>query len=155
MLDKAEMRRVVDMALDGTNLFTVSLDISGDNVVEVVIDSLYGVTIDDCRHVNDAVLAAFDRDVEDYELTVASYSISDPFIVIPEHYLKNVGNDVETLTADGKKLKGVLAAADNDGFTLVIAEKTKVEGKKRPVITDVEHRFAYNEVKYTKNIIKF
>ena len=153
MIDKQKMTQVVEEALAGSPLFLVELKISRDNVVDVAIDSMEGVTIDDCVRVNDAVLDAFDRDVEDFELTVGSYSISDPFLV-KRQYEKNLGNEVEVLTGDGKKLRGTLTAATNDTFTVTVEEKVKVEGKKRPQLVSTPLTLRYDEIKYTKNIIK-
>ena len=64
-----------------------------------------------------------------------------------------MGNDVEVLTADGRKLKGVLEDADDEGFTLVTTVKKKLEGKKRPEMVEERERFNYNDIKQTKNII--
>ena len=153
MIDKQKMTQVIEEALEGTPMFLVELKISRDNVVDVAIDSLEGVTIDDCVSVNDAVLAAFDRDEEDFELTVGSYSISDPFLV-KRQYEKNLGNEVEVLTGAGKKLCGTLTELADDTFTITVPTKVKVEGKKRPQVEDVAHELRYDEIKYTKNIIK-
>lgn len=47
-----------------------------DNVFEVTIDKTGSpVDLGDCEYVHRAVLAAFDRDVEDYALTVGSLGI--------------------------------------------------------------------------------
>jgi len=62
---------------------------------------------------------------------------------------------VEVLAADGKKYRGVLKDSDDTAFTVTVKEKVKVEGKKRPVIEDIDHRFNMDEVKYTKYLISF
>ena len=134
-------------------MFLVTIKVSKDNVIEVALDSDEDITIDDCVAVNDAVLAAFDRDDEDYELTVGSYGITSP-LLLPRQYRKNVGYEVEALTCDGRKLKGVIADADDEGFTLTMSVKKKLEGKKRPELVEEEERFNYSDIKYTKNIIK-
>ena len=47
-----------------------------DNVFEVTIDKESGpVDLEDCEYVHRAVLAAFDRNIEDYALTVGSLGI--------------------------------------------------------------------------------
>lgn len=47
-----------------------------DNVFEVTIDKADGdVELADCEYVHRAVLAAFDRNIEDYALTVGSVGI--------------------------------------------------------------------------------
>ena len=153
MIDKTELEKVINEALDGTKMYLVTLKVSKDNIIEVALDSDEDITIDDCVAVNDAVLTAFDRDEEDYELTVGSYGISSP-LLLPRQYRKNIGYEVEVLTADGRKLKGVLADADDEGFTLTMTVKKKLEGKKRPELVEEQEHFNYNDIKQTKNIIK-
>lgn len=154
MLDKAEVTRVVEEAIEGSDLFVVQVTITRDNIITVDLDSDSSVDIDQCIMVNDAVLAAFDRDVEDYELTVGSYGISSPLLV-RRQYDKNIGQEVEVLTRDGRKLKGVLTAADDEGFTIEVLAKVKVEGKKRPEQVMVPERITYDNAKQTKCIISF
>jgi ribosome maturation factor RimP len=152
MIDKTALEQVINEALEGSKLYLVTLKVSKDNIIDVALDSDEDITIDDCVAVNDAVHAAFDRDEEDYELTVGSYGITSP-LLLPRQYQKNVGYEVEVLTADGRKLKGVLADADEEGFTLSMTVKRKLEGKKRPELVEEQERFNYNDIKYTKNII--
>ena len=152
MLDKAEVTRVIEQAIEGSDLFVVQVTITRDNIITVDLDSDSSVDIDQCIMVNDAVLAAFDRDVEDYELTVGSYGISSPLLV-RRQYDKNIGQEVEVLTRDGRKLKGVLTAADDEGFTIEVLTKVKVEGKKRPEQMMVPERITYDNAKQTKCII--
>ena len=153
MIDREALTEVVTSSLEGTGLFVVEVTVSRDNVVEVLLDSMDGsVGIDDCVAVNDAVLAAFDRDVEDYELTVGSYGLTSPYKVRAQ-WLKNVGNQVEVLTGDGLKLHGTLKAVGDEEFTLAVPTRVKPEGKKRPVTQDVDHTMRCDEIKYIKNII--
>ena len=153
MIDKTELEKVINEALAGTKMYLVTLKVSKDNIIDVALDSDEDITIDDCVAVNDAVLAAFDRDDEDYELTVGSYGITSP-LLLPRQYRKNIGYEVEVLTADGRKLKGVIADADDEGFVLTTTVKKKLEGKKRPELVEEHERFNYNDIKQTKNIIK-
>ena len=154
MIDKTALEQVINEALEGTGMFLVTLKVSKDNVIDVALDSDEDITIDDCVAVNDAVLAAFDRDEgEDYELTVGSYGITSP-LLLPRQYRKNIGYEVEVLTTDGRKLKGVIADADDEGFTLTMTVKRKLEGKKRPELVEEQERFVYSDIKQTKNIIK-
>ena len=153
MIDKTALEQVINEALEGTKMYLVTLKVSKDNVIDVALDSDEDITIDDCVAVNDAVLAAFDRDDEDYELTVGSYGITSP-LLLPRQYRKNIGYEVEVLTSDGRKLKGVIADADEEGFTLTMTVKKKLEGKKRPEEVEEQERFNYNDIKQTKNIIK-
>ena len=153
MIDKTALEQVINEALEGSKLYLVTLKVSKDNIIDVALDSDEDITIDDCVAVNDAIHAAFDRDEEDYELTVGSYGITSP-LLLPRQYQKNVGYEVEVLTADGRKLKGVLADADDEGFVLTTTAKKKLEGKKRPELVEEQERFNYSDIKQTKNIIK-
>ena len=70
-------------------------------------------------------------------------------------YEIHIGDDVEVLTAEGKKLVGMLDDVDETGFTVVTEEKVKHEGEKRPHIEEVEHRFDFSSVKWTRLHINF
>lgn len=153
MIDKADVVRVVEQAIEGSDLFVVQVTVTRDNIITVDLDSDTSVDIDQCIMVNDAVLAALDRDVEDYELTVGSYGITSPLIV-RRQYDKNVGQEVEVLTRDGRKLKGMLAAVSDDGFTIEVTTRVRPEGKKRPETVMVPEQLAWNLVKQTRCLIK-
>ena len=154
MIDKKELTSVIEHTLEGSKMFLVDVSVSGDNVIDVQLDSLESITIDDCIAVNNAVHEAFDQDAEDYELTVGSYSLTEPFKVLKQ-YEKNLGGEVEVLTASGKKLKGTLTSASEEQFTIVVPTKTKIEGKKSHDRVEVDHSLKYDKIKYTKNIIQF
>lgn len=154
MIDRQTLADVVNAHL-GDNLFLVDIEVSGDNRIVVEVDSREGsVKIDDCVAINRAVEASFDRDVEDYELEVGSAGLTSPFKVKAQ-YEKNLGNEVEVLTNDGRKLKGVLSAVDDDTFTIKVTKKVKPEGAKRPVMVEEDETINYNETKYTKYLIQF
>ena len=69
---------VLEQAAAERGCVIVDLDFNDDdNVFEVTIDKPSGdVDIADCEYVHRAVLAAFDRNIEDYSLTVGSVGIS-------------------------------------------------------------------------------
>ena len=52
-------------------------------------------------------------------------------------------------------MQGVLTAVDGDNFIVVVKEKQKLEGKKRPVMVDVEKSYNMNNIKYTKYLLSF
>ena len=95
-----------------------------------------------------------DRDIEDYELEVGSAGITSPFKVLKQ-YKKNIGNEVEVLTKSGLKLNGVLKEADEDKFIVTITKKVKTETSKRKVEVSEDLAFGYDEIKYTKYLIRF
>lgn len=70
--------KVLEQAAAQRGCEVVELDFNDDdNVFEVTIDKPSAdVDIADCEFVHRAVLAAFDRNIEDYSLTVSSVGIS-------------------------------------------------------------------------------
>lgn len=154
MIDKNKVKDLVCQWLEGKEYFLVDADVDNQNKITVEIDHKEGVWIEDCCDLSKFIEEHFDRDVEDFELEVGSAGIGQPFKVL-QQYVNSIGYDVELLTADGKKMEGCMKEADENGFVVTVQEKQKLEGKKRPVIVDVDHAFAYDEVKWVKNIIDF
>ena len=52
-------------------------------------------------------------------------------------------------------MEGSLKSADENGFVVIVEEKQRIEGKKRPQKVEVEKHFTYDDVKWVKNIIDF
>lgn len=154
MLDKKEIISLVEKAVEGTDAFIVSVTVSSGNDIVVELDSATGIDLDFCAEVTRALNEALDRDVEDYSLEVGSASLTAPFKVRGQ-YEKHLGDDVELITRDGKKLRGVLTAVGDDDFTVEITRKVKEEGKKRPVMVAQPETFAYDQVKEVKYSLSF
>lgn len=154
MIDKAKVSKIVDEWLDGKDYFVVDISVSPDDKVVVEIDHAEGVWIDDCVELSRYIESRLNRDEEDYELEVGSAGIGQPF-KIPRQYQIHIGDDVEVMTSDNRKLTGTLKDANDDHFTIIIKEKIKPEGGKRPVLTDRELTFSYGDVKYTKYLLSF
>jgi ribosome maturation factor RimP len=119
----------------------------------VEIDHADGVWIEDCADLSRFIEARVSREEEDYELEVGSAGLGQPFKILRQYEI-HVGKQVETQTKDGKKHRGTLLSVDKEGFELGEMQKVKEEGKKRPVNKEVTIRFAFDEVAYTKYLIK-
>ena len=154
MIDKAKLIDVINASIEGSELFLVDVTVSRDNNIVVEIDSMDSVSIDDCANLTRAIESNFDREVEDYELEVGSAGLTSPFKV-KQQYDKYMGEEVEVLTKDGKKLKVTLKEAGDETFTVGISKKVKPEGAKRPVEVIEDETFNYSEIKYTKYLIQF
>ena len=76
-MQRNEFENVVRNAAAERGCQLVEIDFNDDdNIFDVTIDKAgEPVSLDDCEYVHRAVLAAFDRDVEDYALTVGSVGI--------------------------------------------------------------------------------
>ena len=134
--------------------FLVDVVISRDDKITVEIDHAEGVWIEDCAELSRHIESGLSRETEDYELEVGSAGLGQPFKVL-QQYQNHIGLEVEVLTKDGKKLKGILKEATEEAFTVSVSKKEKKEGAKRPVLVEDDMRFTYDSIKYTKYIIKF
>jgi len=154
MIDKQNVKGIVEEWLQDKEYFLVDVEISNDNKIVVEIDHADGVWIEDCVELSRFIEERLNRDKEDFELEVGSAGLGQPFKVV-QQYENHIGKEVEVLTADGKKVKGILKSVDAPAFVVTTQEKTKVEGKKRPELRDVDHSFSMDEVEYTKYLINF
>ena len=59
------------------------------------------------------------------------------------------------LGKDGKKVQGILKEVNGREFVVTVKEKQTVEGKKRPVMVDVDKLFSMDDVKYAKYVLAF
>ena len=154
MIDKNIVKSIVEEWLEGKEYFLVDVEVSADNKIVVEIDHADGVWIEDCVDLSKFIEDHFDRDAEDFELEVGSAGLGQPFKVV-QQYINFIGKSVEVMEEGGKKIQGILKSVDGEDFVVTVQEKVKVEGKKRPVMSDVDHTYNMNKVKYTKYLISF
>ena len=135
--------------------FIVDVFVSKDNDVTITIESETGkIELDDCVSLSRFFETKFDREVEDYSLTVSSAGLDQPFKV-RKQYDKAVGSKVEVQLKGGKKLVAVLAAADDESVTLKYSAKEAVEGKKKKEIVEHEDRFTMDQINSVRPYIEF
>ncbi len=154
MIEKKTVCQLVGEWLEGKDYFLVEAQSYPDGRIVVEIDHKDGVWIEDCVELSRFIESRLNREEEDYELEVGSAGIGQPFKVL-EQYRCHVGKEVEVLTKEGRKLNGVLKAADEERFTVTVEKKVKPEGAKRPKLVQEDETFAYDEIKYTKYLISF
>ncbi len=154
MIDCAKIIETADRELEGTDMFTVSCKCSPANEVELLIDSDTSVTIEACAELSRVIEAQFDRDEEDFSLTVASAGIGSELSNIRQ-YRKLIGSPVEVLLLSGVKILARLDEATEQGITVSYEEKQAVEGKKRKVTVTVTRTYGFDEIKYTKEYLDF
>lgn len=154
MIDNNVVRTIVEEWLQKGDYFLVDVNITPDNRIVIEIDHADGVWIEDCAELSRLLQERLGSELDEYELEVGSAGIGQPFKVARQ-YENHIGKEVEVLTADGRKTQGLLKSVDGSSFVVTVKEKQKVEGKKRPVIADVDHTFDMNNVKYTKYLLSF
>ena len=154
MIDRNVILQLVEEKLASTEMFLVDVEVKTGNVIVVEIDSDEAVSIDDCVALSRWLEEHLDRDKEDFELEVGSAGITSPFKVLRQ-YVKNIGNEVEILLKAGVKLTGVLKEADENGIVVTVEKQVKPEGAKRKITVQEDQSYTYDEIKYTKYVIRF
>lgn len=154
MIDTQKIIEIANRHLEGSDMFVVSCTCSPSNEVELLIDSDTSVAIDACVALSRAIDAEFDRDIEDFELMVASAGIGSELKSMRQ-YRKLVGKSVEVLLFNGTKVLATLDSVSDEGITLSYQEKQVVEGKKRKELVTVTRSYLFEEIKYTKEYLDF
>jgi len=154
MIDKDLLTKTVEDSIAGTDMFIVDIRVMPGNSIVVELDSETSIDIDTCAAITRKIEQVFDRDVEDYDLEVGSAGLTADFKV-RQQYLKNVGNDVEILTRDGRKLTATLKDVGTDDFTISYLVKERPEGAKRPVLVEKQETLRMDGCKYVRYALSF
>ena len=136
MIDKQKVVELINEWLEGKEHFLVDVAIGKDDKITVEIDHAEGVWIEDCAELSRHIESGLSRDSEDYELEVGSAGLGQPFKVV-QQYINHIGKDVEVLSKEGKKFKGILKSVDEETFTISVSKKEKIEGAKRPQLVEL------------------
>lgn len=145
-MDKKTITGKIEEAVARRGCFLVDVTVSKGNEIVLTIEKDSGsVDLGDCTAVNDAFLAAFDKDVEDYALTVTSAGLDQPFKVLRQ-YRKALGTQVEVCLKGGQRLIGALIRADEEGIVLKYSRKETLEGSKKKVSVEREETFPRESV---------
>ncbi|MBE6266251.1 MAG: ribosome assembly cofactor RimP [Prevotella ruminicola] len=154
MINKEIVKTLTEEWLQGNEYFLVDVNFAADDRIVIEIDHADGVWIEDCAELSRFLQERLGDELGEYELEVGSAGLGQPFKVA-QQYINHIGDTLEVLQADGKKVQGVLKAVDAPSFTITVQEKQKQEGKKRPVLVDVDKTYQMDEVKYAKYLLAF
>ena len=135
--------------------FIVDVTISKDNDIVLTVESENGrIVLDDCVSLSRYFETKFDREVEDYSLTVSSAGLDQPFKVMKQ-FVKAQGSKVEVSLKGGRKMVAVLVEADEESITLKYSVKEAVEGKKKKEMVEHVDRFTMEQVNSVRPYITF
>jgi ribosome maturation factor RimP len=151
----SEIIDAIDSEIVARGLYIIEVTVSKDNDVEVTIESEEGkVELEDCVAISRFFETKFDRETEDYSLTVTSAGLDQPFKVLKQ-FVKAVGKKVEVQLKGGKKMVAILEAADEESITLKYSQKETVEGKKKKEIVEHVDRFTMDQVNSVRPFVEF
>ena len=153
-MDIKKLVEVVEEQIKGSDVFVVECTSTPSNEISLILDADSRVSIDTCVAVSRAVDAVFDRDVEDFSLTVASAGIGEPLKLLRQ-YKKIEGSPIEVLLKDGVKILGTLDEATESGITVSYDEKVAIEGKKRKELQHIVREIAFSDLKSAKEYLDY
>ncbi len=154
MINKETIKALTEEWLHDNDYFLVDINFASDDRIVIEIDHADGVWIEDCAELSRFLQERLGDELGDYELEVGSAGLGQPFKVA-QQYINHIGDTVEVLDQNGQKVMGTLKSVDGRNFVVTVQEKQKQEGKKRPVIVDVDKAYSMDDVKYVKYILAF
>jgi len=153
MIDKVKIAELVNEKL-ADDQFLVDVTISASNEIHIMVDSDTGISINQIVEISRHVESNLDREAEDFELSVFSAGLTEPFRLVRQ-YKKNVGKEIEVLLTNGQKLNGLLIGVEEQAIDLEITTNEKIEGSKKKELVTKVHHLEYSEIKEAKKILKF
>jgi ribosome maturation factor RimP len=152
MINPALIRNCLEDELTQRGHFLVEVLVMPGNKIVVYIDSMKGVTLEECIAVSRFLESKLDRNVEDFELEVSSPGLDKP-LKLPVQFEKNIGRLLDVLKYDGIKITGKLSGI-NQGMILLETEviiKDSKSGKKKK--EQKMQEIKYEDIKTAKVII--
>ena len=154
-MNVSEIKDALQSELVARGCFLVDVSVSKDNDIVVTIESEEGkIELDDCVALSRYFETQFDREKEDYSLTMTSAGLDQPFKVLKQ-FTKAVGTKVEVQLKGGKKMVALLEAADEESVTLKYSVKEAVDGKKKKELVEHEDRFTMDQVNSVRPFVEF
>lgn len=154
MITESQVKKLVAEKIEGSETFIVEISVKPGNKITILVDNDKGLSIKDCVSISRHVESSLDRETEDFELQVSSPGLDQPFKNIRQ-YKKHIGKQVSVITSDGKKITGLLKAANDEGIEIEEHSKEKVEGKKSKQLVVRNTQLAYDKIKETRILITF
>ena len=150
MISKEDIKKVAEPKIKEQGGFFVDVKVNTANVITVFFDRMEGVQVEHCLLISKHIEEHFDREVDDYELTVCSAGLDNPFMV-DEQYQKCIGKEVGVLLTNGKRKTGLIISCEE---TLILETVKKKKGSRKEYITE-QVNIPKEEIKETKLKINF
>jgi ribosome maturation factor RimP len=154
MITTEQINNLITDKLNEKECFVVELEIREGNNILLEVDSLKGVSIQDCIDLSRAIEHNLDREEEDFELHVSSAGLDKP-LRVKEQYVKNIGRKVKVVTIEGSKIEGELKEVEEEAIVVEYSYKERIEGKKKKQKITKQEKILFNNIKETTIIISF
>ncbi len=150
-----EIKDAIEKVIVARGMFFVDISVSPDNDVTLTVEKEEGcISLDDCTDLSALFETAFDREKEDYSLTVTSAGLDQPFKVLRQ-YTKALGSKVEVSLKGGRKLVATLESADEKGIGIRYTSMEKPEGGKKKVPVEKVENYGFDQVNAVRPYVEF
>ena len=154
-MNVSDIKDAIGEEIVARGCFLVDVTVSKDNDIVLTVESESGtIELDDCVSISRYFETKFDREVEDYSLTVSSAGLDQPFKVLKQ-FIKAIGTKVEVSLKGGRKMVAELVEADEEGVSLKYSVKEAVEGKKKKELVEHLDRFTMEQINSVRPYIEF
>lgn len=147
MILKDRIAETIRTHFEGSDKFLVDVKVKTGDKIAVFIDGDHGITIDDCKAVTRLIESTFNRDEEDFDLTVSSSGADTP-MKMPRQFPRHTGRQLEIVKTNGETVTGKLVSATEDSIEL---EHKPVKKEKQQPNTTIP----FSEIKEGKVILSF
>jgi ribosome maturation factor RimP len=153
MLEKKVQELLGEALNSREDLFLISLKITPENIIEVIIDGDKGVKVEDCIFISRAIEHNLDREEEDFSLQVMSAGATELLTHIRQ-YEKHIGRKLNVIT-NSKEIEGVLTQINEKEITLEWkVREPKLIGKGKVTVQKKEN-VAFSDITKAQVVIKF
>ncbi len=154
MIAREHIKKIIDEEARKMDLFIVDMKISPSAMINVFVDSMKGVTIEECSLLSSVIKDRLSIYIDDYALEVSSPGLDKP-LVLPVQFEKNLGRSLDVVTKDGHKKTGRLVNVFKKGIEIEteVPDKNQSGRKKKYVIKKLAIDF--NEIKAAKVVVSF
>ena len=89
MIEKSKITRLTEEHLKNTDRYIVDLQIKSGNIIRLFIDGNDSVNIEECIALSRYLESNLYREIEDFELSVSSAGLDQPFKVYKQYIFCN------------------------------------------------------------------
>ena len=152
-MSREEIIKCIEAFINGTDQFLVDVHLSNTKLI-VFIDKPTGIQLDECSALNRHLSAVLEPTgfMEKHDVEVSSPGMDMP-LKVPRQYLRRLGREIKVINLEGMEAKGVLQAANDEGFEIIAV--TEKKEKKTKIRTEALKKFKYNEVRESKLVLNF
>ncbi|MDG1262077.1 MAG: ribosome assembly cofactor RimP [Flavobacteriales bacterium] len=154
MITKSQVEHLIEAEFGDSPIFAVSVEVSSQNDIRVLVDNDNGIAITDCVKVSRLIEGSFDREVEDFSLQVSSPGLDQPLKVLRQ-YKKNIGRSMKLSLLEGGSIEGVMNEVGDEAIQLTTREKRRIEGRKSKEWVEEVHEIKIEDIKVAKVVISF